>query len=106
MEGSDSLAGTAACTALLVLVYIFANLSCIVFFAHRGDLRAWLHIVLPLVGILALVPILCASLGIGASVLPFVSPLPGPAAYAGLFAGLWMALGVVVLVVRSIKSRR
>jgi amino acid transporter len=90
---------------LLVCTYIVANLSCIVFFAPRADLRVWLHIAVPLVGMLALVPVLCASLGVGGSVLPFVSPLTGPAAYAGLIAFVWMAVGLVVYAVRQATGR-
>jgi amino acid transporter len=87
----------AVSTALLIVTYIIANVSCIAFYARRDDLRVWLHIGVPLVGVIGLLPVLCAALGVGSSWLPFVSPLKGPAAYAGLAVALSMGAGVCVL---------
>jgi amino acid transporter len=96
---------TAAGMALLVCTYIVANVSCAGFFARRSDLRVWLHIGVPLLGVIALVPVLCAAFGVGASVLPFVSPLEGPAAYGAIIAGAWMVLGVVAYAWHRMRAR-
>lgn len=52
---------------------------------------------------LALLPVLAAALGVGASWLKFVSPLPYPISQAGLAVGIWFAIGVAYLVYLAVK---
>jgi len=42
-------------------------------------------------------PVLAAAVGVGSSVLKFVSPLPYPIGEAGLAVGIWFAIGLVYL---------
>jgi hypothetical protein len=54
--------------------------------------------VVPVLGILAFLPAWFTALGIGKSVLKFVSPLTYPSSETGLIIGIWYAIGVVVLI--------
>ncbi|MEV8565321.1 hypothetical protein AB0436_06985 [Streptomyces sp. NPDC051322] len=56
-----------------------------------------LHLLFPLLGILAFVPALLTAAGI--PVFDFVSKLSAPVSYAGPIVGGWMLLGVVALAV-------
>jgi hypothetical protein len=52
---------------------------------------------IPLLGALAFIPAFCAGAGI--PVFSFITALPKPLSYAGSAAAIWMAIGVVYLVV-------
>jgi hypothetical protein len=65
---------------------------------QRAEFNWLAHVVLPVVGSLALLPVLAAATGVGASWLKFVTPLPYPISQAGLAVGIWFAVGVVYLV--------
>ena len=56
-----------------------------------------MHLVLPAAGALVLLPVLAAAVGVGSSVLKFVSPLPYPISEAGLAVGIWFAIGIIYL---------
>ena len=51
-----------------------------------------------MVGILAFLPVWFTALGIGKSVLKFVSPLSYPDSEVGLIIGVWFVIGLVVLI--------
>jgi hypothetical protein len=52
---------------------------------------------IPVLGALAFIPAFCAGAGI--PVFSFIEPPPEPMSYAGPAAAIWMAIGVVYLVV-------
>jgi hypothetical protein len=54
--------------------------------------------VVPVLGILAFLPAWFTALGIGKSVLKFVSPLAYPVSETGLVIGIWYIIGLVVLI--------
>jgi hypothetical protein len=57
----------------------------------------------PVIGILVFLPAWFTALGIGKSVLKFVSPLSYPSSETGLIIGIWYAIGVVVLIYLYIR---
>jgi len=65
---------------------------------RRSEFNPLLHLVVPVVGILAFIPAFFTALGIGKGVFNFVSPLPYPLNRAGLVVGIWFALGIVFLI--------
>jgi amino acid transporter len=86
-------------SAVMIGIYIVINISSIGYYLRkRRDEFNWLlHLVLPAIGALILIPVLAAALGVGSSVLKFVSPLPSPISYAGLAVGIWYVLGLAYL---------
>lgn len=82
---------------VVVAVYILVNAACIGFFARhrRESFNILLHLVFPVLGIVAFVPALLTAAGIPA--FSFVAPLTAPVSYAGPIVGVWMAIGVVYL---------
>jgi amino acid transporter len=87
-------------TGTMIAIYIVFNLSCIMYYARfaRSEFNWFLHLVVPVVGILVFLPAWFTALGIGKSVLKFVSPLSYPISETGLIIGIWFAIGVVVLI--------
>jgi amino acid transporter len=69
----------------------------------RSEFNWFLHLVVPVVGILVFLPAWFTALGIGNSVLKFVSPLSDPISETGLIIGIWCAIGVVVLIYLYIR---
>jgi amino acid transporter len=88
---------------VVVLVYILCNLACVGFFVRkrREDLNPFLHVLLPLLGVVAFVPALFTAAGI--KVFSFVTPLTAPVSYAGTIVVLWLALGAVYLVFLTVR---
>ncbi|MEU8932481.1 APC family permease [Streptomyces sp. NPDC048409] len=84
---------------VVIGVYIVVNLACAGYFLRRGraSLRPVRHLLLPLLGIVAFVPALLTAAGL--PVFDFVTELTAPVSYAGPVVGVWMAAGVIVLVV-------
>jgi amino acid transporter len=88
-----------ALVIVIVAVYILMNAACIGFFARRGSgFNPWLHVVIPVLGIIAFVPAWLTSAGI--DVLPghFITALPPPYSYMGPGVGGFMILGVIYLI--------
>jgi hypothetical protein len=83
-----------------VAIYIVFNLSCILYYlrVQRSEFNWFLHLVVPVVGILAFLPVWFTALGIGKSVLKFVSPLSYPDSEVGLIIGVWFLIGLAVLI--------
>jgi amino acid transporter len=84
---------------VVIGVYIVVNLACAGYFLRQGRaaLRPVRHLLFPLLGIVAFVPALLTAAGIPA--FDFVTRLTAPVSYAGPIVGVWMAAGVVVLVI-------
>ncbi|MFF5147088.1 APC family permease [Streptomyces sp. NPDC013157] len=84
---------------VVIGVYIVVNLACAGYFLRRGrpSLKPVRHLLLPVLGIVAFVPALLTAAGL--PVFDFVTELTAPVSYAGPVVGVWMALGVVVLLV-------
>jgi amino acid transporter len=80
-------------------MYVLLNIACITYFwRYRREEFSWLlHGLLPVLGALAFIPAFFAGAGIPA--FSFISTLPKPLSYAGPAAGLWMAIGLVYLVI-------
>lgn len=83
---------------ILVGVYIVSDLACIAYYLRhrRDDLNPLLHIVVPILGVLAFVPALLAAAGIQA--FSFIAPLTSPSSYAGIIVGVWMLIGLLLMV--------
>jgi amino acid transporter len=86
-------------TAIVIVIYILVDLACIVFYLRhaRSEFNVMLHLVFPVLGILAFLPAFFTALGIGQSVLSFVSPLPYPLSLAGPVVLVWFATGLIYL---------
>ncbi len=86
---------------VVIGVYIVVNLACAGYFLRRRRelLEPGRHLLFPLLGIVAFVPALLTAAGL--PVFDFVSELTAPVSYAGPVVGVWMAAGVVVLIVLS-----
>ncbi len=85
-------------TGIMIAIYIVFDLSCILYYARfaRSEFNWFLHLVVPVLGILVFLPAWFTALGIGKSVLKFVSPLSYPSSETGLIIGIWYAIGVIV----------
>jgi ABC-type glycerol-3-phosphate transport system permease component len=75
------------------------NVACAGYFLRRRRelFRPLRHLLLPLLGIVAFVPALLTAAGL--PVFDFVTELTAPVSYAGPIVGVWLAAGVVVLLV-------
>ncbi|MFF4357545.1 APC family permease [Streptomyces sp. NPDC001604] len=84
---------------VVIGVYIVVNLACAGYFLRRRRelLKPVRHLLLPLLGIVAFVPALLTAAGL--PVFDFVTELTPPVSYAGPIVAVWMAAGVVVLLV-------
>ncbi|MGW3122898.1 APC family permease [Streptomyces sp. NPDC001107] len=84
---------------VVIGVYIVVNLACAGYFLRRRRelLKPVRHLLVPLLGIVAFVPALLTAAGL--PVFDFVTELTAPVSYAGPIVAVWMAAGVVVLLV-------
>jgi amino acid transporter len=92
-------------TGVMIAIYIVFNLSCIMFYLRRrrGEFNLLLHGIIPVLGIAAFIPAFFTALGIGGSVLKFVTPLSYPASETGLAIGIWYMIGLAVLAYLYVK---
>jgi amino acid transporter len=83
---------------LLVAIYLVVNAACMGYFIRtRGRKLNWfLHVVVPVLGIVAFIPAWFSGAGI--PVFNFISPLPPPYSYMGPAMGVWMLLGIGYMV--------
>jgi hypothetical protein len=84
----------------VVPVYMIANLACIGYFTkHRREERhPVIHIVVPLVGFIFLIPGFFNAAGItGMPGLSFIVSLASPLTYGAYAMGVWMLFGLVAL---------
>jgi amino acid transporter len=86
-------------TGVMIVIYMIFNLSCLMFYTRRArpEFNWLLHLVLPVIGIVAFVPAWFTDLGIGKSIFKFVAPLTYPSSETGLAIGIWFVLGLAVL---------
>jgi amino acid transporter len=93
-----ALLGTVA-TIVVVAIYILTNLSNLVFYLreHRSEFNWLLNGVVPIVGSIIFLPALVAAFGIDFAGLG-ISALTAPSNLAPLIIGIWMLIGVVVLI--------
>lgn len=84
---------------VIIGVYVVVNLACAGYFLRRrrDAFNPVLHLLFPVLGIAAFVPALLTAAGI--PVFDFVSELSAPVSYAGPVVGIWMLIGIGVLVV-------
>ena len=87
-------------TGVMIIIYMVFNLSCIMFYLRRArsEFNLLLHLVVPVLGIVAFLPAWFTALGIGGSVLKFVAPLSYPSSETGLVIGIWFIIGIAVLI--------
>jgi amino acid transporter len=85
-------------TILFVVVYGIVCVACIAYFLteRRSAFNPFLHLLIPLLGVLFMVPVLIASFGINFGNLG-IAPLTGSLRWAPLASGVWLVLGVVLL---------
>jgi len=82
---------------ILAAIYILVDAACIGYFVRtRGTSLNWfLHIVVPVLGIIAFIPAWFSAAGI--PVFSFISPLPPPYSYMGPAMGVWILLGIIYM---------
>jgi amino acid transporter len=93
-------------TILIVAIYVLTCVSCIVYYL-RAQLRHFnvlLHLVVPLIGALALIPVLLAAFGIDFAHLG-ITGLTYPADLAPLICLAWMVLGFILLGYFMVRDR-
>jgi amino acid transporter len=85
---------------IVVLVYAVTNLACIGYYTkhRREERKVGLHIVIPILGFLFLIPGFMNAAGItGIPGLKFIAALPKPLSYGAWAVGIWMLFGLVWL---------
>lgn len=92
-----ALLGTVA-TIIVIGIYILTNLSCIVYYwrEQRSHFNILLHFIIPVLGVLLFLPALVASFGINFAGLG-ISALTSPANLAPAIIGIWMLIGIALL---------
>ena len=93
-----ALLGTVA-TIIVVTIYILTNLSNLVFYLRdqRGEFNLFLNGIVPVVGSIIFLPALVAAFGIDFLSLG-IQPLTSPANLAPIIIGVWMVIGVALLI--------
>ena len=93
-------------TILIVAIYVLTCVSCIVYYlrAQRRHFNVLLHLVVPLIGALALIPVLLAAFGIDFAHLG-ITGLTYPADLAPLICLAWMVLGFILLGYFMVRDR-
>ena len=86
-------------TILFVVVYGIVCVACVAYFLtqRREAFNPLLHLVVPVLGVLFMIPVLIASFGIDFGNLG-IAPLTGDPRWAPLAAGVWLLGGAVLLV--------
>jgi amino acid transporter len=86
-----------ALVIVLAAIYILMNAACLGFFVRRGSgLNPLLHVVIPVLGVIAFVPAWLTAAGI--DVFNFIAPLAPPYSYMGPGVAGFMILGVIYLI--------
>lgn len=86
-------------TILFVLVYGIVCVACVAYFVtqRREAFNPFLHLLIPVLAVLFMVPVLIASFGIDFGNLG-IAPLTGAPRWAPLAAGVWLLLGIGLLI--------
>ncbi len=84
-------------TAVIVLIYIAVNVSCIAFYLRerREEFSAFKHLIVPLVGICMFIPAWLTAVGIPA--FKFIAKLEYPLSLAGPVVAGWYLIGLVYM---------
>jgi amino acid transporter len=86
-----------ALVIVLAAIYILMNAACLGFFVRRGSgLNPLLHVVIPVLGVIAFVPAWLTAAGI--DVFNFIAPLAPPYSYMGPGVAGFMILGVIYMI--------
>jgi len=90
---------------VFVPMYMMLNVACLAYYwRRRRDEFNWLvHGLVPIAGVAVMVPAFLAGAGIPA--FSFISRLPYPLSLAGPIDGIWMAIGIVYLIVLYARDR-
>ena len=99
-----ALLGTVA-TIIVVAIYILTNLSNLVFYLReqRAEFNVLLNGIVPIVGTLVFLPALVAAFGIDFAGLGITALAP-PANLAPIIIGVWMAVGVALLIYFAVRD--
>jgi amino acid transporter len=87
-----ALVGTALTIAVLP-IYILVAIACPIYYLRerRSEFNVLLHLLLPAVGVVFLIPAFCAGAGI--PIFSFVTAFPYPLSLAGPVVGAWYLIG-------------
>lgn len=86
-------------TLVVIGIYILTNISCIAFYRRERptEFNPILHAVFPVLGVLAFIPAIIATLGISFLGIE-LQPLSYPISLAPIVVVVWVLLGVAILV--------
>jgi amino acid transporter len=86
-------------TLLYVLLYVSVHVSCLTYFRRNRSTAhsALKHVLIPAVGLIALLPGLAVASGI--KVFSFITPIAAPASYGAIACLIAIAIGIVYYVV-------
>lgn len=92
--------------AVVIAIYMMVNLACLLYYARyqQSEFNVLLHVVVPILGILAFVPAILVAIGVGGSIFDFISPLPYPFSVVGPVVGIWYLIGIVYLIYLSTRA--
>jgi amino acid transporter len=90
----------------VVPIYILVNLACLLYYARErmSEFSMLKHVLIPVLGIVAFVPGFAA--GAGLRLFDEILPLSWPLTLGSIMVGIWMALGVVYLLVLYATNRQ
>jgi amino acid transporter len=96
-------------TGILIIIYAIVSIACIWYFARkapRSEYNVFLHLIVPVLGIITLVPAFLTTLGIGgSSYLPFITPLKYPLSLVSPALIALIVIIVILFVWTRIKHR-
>lgn len=89
----------------VVPIYILVNLACLLYYSRErnAEFSTLKHVLIPVLGIVAFVPGFAA--GSGLRLFDEIQPLSWPLTLGSIMVGIWMALGVVYLIVLYVFNR-
>jgi amino acid transporter len=86
-----------AITLAFVLLYMSMHVACGAYYARheRAERHVVLHVIVPIVGFVLLIPELFEALGV--KVFDFIAPIAAPYSYGAIAVWAWLAIGAVYL---------
>ncbi len=92
-------------TAVIILIYIAVNISCMIFFLReqRDEFSVFKHGIVPLIGIVMFVPAWLTAVGIPA--FKFIAKLTYPLSLVGPIVGLWYLAGLIYMAYLYARKR-
>jgi amino acid transporter len=84
-------------TCVAILLYALVALACLIYFLRNRSegFNPLLHVVVPILALVVMIPALMAAIGVGSAIFPFIAPLPAPLNIAGYIAFAWLIAGIV-----------